>query len=130
MAIIVIFASSLFLASVLVFTKALELKFNRKNFALKLLGKLDEKAFAANLKIKFLGLQIIQSARYVVLVKTPQFFRKLASDAGTKILIAYKEREGMIMGKRNITSRGSVSFFLKKIDEGRGNSQGKIEESL
>ena len=130
MATIAIFASSLFLASILVLTKAIEIRLNKKSFVLRLLAKLDERATSTALRIKFLSLLLIQSARYMVLVKTPELFKEWVGETKNKVLVAYRERESVIMGKRNITNKGSVSFFLKKIDENRESGRGKIEESL
>lgn len=116
---IVVFASSLSVASILVLVKALELRFGKRNALLRLIGRLDAKALSAASSLKFRSLQLIQSARYIVLVKSKEVAKSLFEKAWDKIVIEYRERERVMMGQKNITNKGAVSFFLKKIDESK-----------
>lgn len=116
---IVVFASSLSVASILVLVKALELRFGKRNALLKLIGRLDAKALSTASSLKFRSLQLIQSARYIVLVKSKEVAKSLFEKAWGKIVIEYRERERVMMGQKNITNKGAVSFFLKKIDESK-----------
>ncbi len=125
---IVVFASSLFLTSILVLAKAIELKYNKRSFLLRLIGKLDQKAEAAINRLKFLCLLLIQSVRYLVLIRLPMILKEWAMDVKTKIMAEYRAKESVVMGRKNITNKGSVSFYLKKIDQGYKNGQGKIVE--
>lgn len=128
MATIVIFASSLSIASVLVLIKASELKHEKKNILLKLINQLDSKLNKLVPFLKFRSLQLIQSIRYLVLVKMGKIAKDLFCKAQEKILNEYKIRRGVIMGHKEIASNGSASFYLRKITEGKSNSRkGKIE---
>jgi hypothetical protein len=47
------------------------------------------------------------------------------------ILAEYRKRQEVIMGRKNIANKGSVSFYLKKITEDKKEGEkGKIEDSL
>lgn len=127
MATIVVFASSLSIASILVLVKAIELKFGRKNIFLELIRKLDNRAIAIISEVKFRNLQLIQTVRYIVLVQSKEVFRSFLDKIQEKIALEYRLRQEIVMGKRNITNRGSVSFYLKKITEEKGIEKGKIE---
>ncbi len=127
MATIVVFASSLSIASILVLVKAIELKFGKKNTFLELIRKLDNRAIAIISEVKFRNLQLIQTIRYIVLVQSKEVFRSFLDKMQEKIALEYRLRQEVVMGKRNITNRGSVSFYLKKITEEKGIEKGKIE---
>lgn len=124
---IVVFTSSLSIVSILVLVKALELKFGRKNTFLELIRKLDNRAIAIISEVKFRNLQLIQTVRYIVLVQSKEVFRSFLDKIQEKIALEYRLRQEVVMGKRNITNRGSVSFYLKKITEEKGIEKGKIE---
>jgi len=130
MATIIIFASSLLIASTLVSIKAIELRSSRKNFVLRLVGKLDSKSEILISNLKFRSLQFIQSVRYIFLVQLRTVCRHLFNWAHEKIMQEYKARQNFIMmGRKEISNKGSVSFYLKKITEHKGNSEkGKIED--
>ncbi len=130
MATIVVFASSLFVTTLIVLMKAIEIKYSKRNFLLKLISKLDTKGEFVTSRTKFLLLLLIQSVRYLVLVRVPMTLREQLDKIKLKILEEYRNQESLIMGQREIKNRGSVSFFLKKIDEGHKNGQGKIDEIL
>lgn len=127
MATIVVFASSLSIASILVLVKAIELKFGKKNIFLELIRKLDNRALTLISEVKFRNLQLIQTVRYIVLVQSKEVFRSFLDKIQEKIALEYRLRQEIVMGKRNITNRGSVSFYLKKITEEKGIEKGKIE---
>ena len=132
MATVVIFASSLFMASGLVLIKAIELRNEKKNFLLKLVNLLDSRFNKIISTLKFKSLQLIQSIRYIVLVEINRIAKDLFYQVQEKIISEYKKRqEIIIVGKKNIVNKGSVSFYLKKIAEDKGNGEkGKIEDDL
>jgi hypothetical protein len=117
---------------VLVAIKDFEVRRKKRNFALGALSRLDERSLALIAAIKFRGLQFIQSVRYIVLVEAKNFIIVLVKRYCNRIYSEYtKARERTIMGQKQIESRGSVSFFLKKITEEKsGIVKGKIEETL
>lgn len=129
---IIVFGSSLFLASGFVLIKAVELKYGRRNFILEIMAKLNSKSENFVSTLKFKVLQLVQSVRYIVLVKSKIVFKDLLDRAVEKILKEYKARQGtIIMGHKNISNNGAASFFLRKITEEKSNgTKGKIEESL
>ncbi len=120
---IAVFASSLALTLMLLVLKAIELRFGRKNFILRLLGKLDKRAENTILSLKFRALQVVQSFRYIVLVELRLAFQNWLFEMREKAIREYKVRESVIMGQKNIANKGSVSFFLKKIDETKRSGQ-------
>jgi hypothetical protein len=131
MATVVVFASSLSVASILVTVKALELKFGKRNFFLQLVSKLDSAVVSFLASIKFRSFQLIQSIRYIFLVQIRMLSKEIFLRVQAKIADEYKMSQSAIMGRKDITNRGSVSFYLKKISENRGNGEkGKIEEGL
>ncbi|NLE07447.1 MAG: hypothetical protein GX627_02440 [Parcubacteria group bacterium] len=124
---IVVFASSFVAMSALVGFKALELKDGKKNITLKCVGLFDRKAEKLISNIKFRFVQIIQTARFLVLVQVKVIFKKLLK----KIEADIKSKQTVLMGQKNIINKGSVSFYLKKIAEDKiNNGGGKIEESF
>lgn len=120
---IAVFASSLFITILLLTLKAIELRFSKKNFILRVLSKLDPRAEDTIASVKFRALQVVQSLRYIVLVEFRLAFQNWVFEMRERAVREYKVRESVIMGQKNITSRGSVSFFLKKIDEGKKSGQ-------
>lgn len=128
---IVVFSFSLFVAGIMVLIKVIELKRGKRNIFFKIIGKLDSLSISFVSTAKFRGLQLIQSMRYIVLVKAKtagkEWFLKIQKLA----LDEYRAKRNEIMGQKEIINRGSVSFFLKKITKDRENgNKGKIEESL
>jgi len=132
MATVFLFVFSLLAASVLVVVKAIEIKYGKKNLILNILSKLDSKVESFVLNLKFRILQIVQSVRYVVLVRAKEVCKNFLVKIEQKIMDEYKSRQSTIMmGRKDIANRGSVSFYLKKITEDKCNGQkGKIEQSL
>ncbi len=128
---IIVFASSLFVALVLVFIKYMELRNGNKNIILKFISKLDSKSNELVSAFKFKNLQLIQSIRYIVLVQIKKVVKDFFYETQDKILNEYKVRQSIMMGRKEIIGNGSASFYLKKITEDRSNGdKGKIEESL
>jgi len=125
---IVIFISSLLTASILVIIKAVELKYGKKNIILRLLSRLDLKSEQFVAELKFKALQLIQSVRYIILVQSKAVCKSLLYKIEEKIMDEYKAKQSaIIMGRKNITNKGAVSFYLKKITEERYNAhRGKI----
>lgn len=131
MTIVLVFLGSLFCASALVMLKDLEVRRKKKNFALGILGRLDEKSLALASSIKYRSLQFIQSIRYIILVEAKNFLFAWAKDSWQRIYSEYlKARERALSGQKEINSRGSVSFYLKKITDEKGGVKGRIEETL
>jgi hypothetical protein len=125
---IIVFGSSLFVSFVLICLKAIELKFQKRNFILRILGLLDGKVAKFTEAVKFRTLQIIQSVRYLVLVHSKSVAQEKLTKIQNRIISEYQTREQKLMGKRDINSSGSVSFYLKKIATEKG--AGRIEEDL
>lgn len=128
---IVIFASSLFLALLILILKSIESKRGKPDALLALVNLLNPKVEKFIEAFKFKCLQIIQTVRYVVLIKTREYIEDLISQVQEKFFNAYKVRQEILMGRKHIMNKGSVSFYLKKVAEYKGNGiKGKIEESL
>ncbi len=132
MATIVVFALSLLVASALLVLKAVELRRGRKNMVLEFMGRLDAKSEILVSSLKFRGLQLIQSLRYIALVQTKTICKNLLDKVEEKIMNEYRARQSAIMmGRKNISGNGSASFYLKKITENKDSGEkGKIEENL
>jgi hypothetical protein len=126
---IIVFVSSLLVSAMLVLIKAIELKFGKKNFLLELVCKLDYKAVNLINTVKFRNLQLIQTIRYIILIQSKEWFRTIWHRLQERMALEYQLRQEIMMGKRNISSRGSVSFYLKKIGEEKG-AKGVIEDHL
>ncbi|MFH0804469.1 MAG: hypothetical protein V1896_02620 [Candidatus Zambryskibacteria bacterium] len=125
---IVVFASSLFATIALVSFKAVELKCGKKNFAMSCICRLDDKSDKFVSGLKFKALQLIQSTRYIMLVQIKAVCKNLLHKVEERIAHEYKMKHTMIMGQKDIINKGSVSFYLKKITEGKsGGERGKIE---
>jgi hypothetical protein len=128
---IVVFVSSLFVALAFLGLKAVEIKYGKKNILLDLLSRFDLRTDKLISDLKFRSLQLIQSARYIVLVQTKAVCKKLLETVEEKIMDEYRARYTMIMGQKEIAGNGSASFYLKKISEDKSSGRkGKIEESL
>jgi hypothetical protein len=129
MATIIVFGSSLSVASILLGVKAFELRCGRKNAALGLLCRLDSRFDRLVANLKFRMLQLVQSVRYILFVQSKVVFRDLVDTLMEKIIHEYKTRQSsIIMGRKEIVSNGSASFYLKKITEDKSNvGRGKIE---
>lgn len=131
MATIVVFASSLFVTSAFVSLKAVELRYGKKNIILELIGKFDSKCDCCVSNLRFRSLQLVQSIRYIMLVQIKEVCKDLFYKVKEKIKEEYKIRQNTMMGQKDITNKGSVSFYLKKITEDKCNGEkGKIEDCL
>jgi len=127
---IVVFGSSLLIVLILLLIKAMELKYENKNIVLRSLGRFDSKFESVVLNFKFRSLQLIQSIRYIIFVHLKEVSRDYLKKIEEKAVNEYKKRQDVIMGKKEIESKGSVSFYLKKITEEKGNGEkGKIEDT-
>ena len=93
------------------------------------IGKFDRQCYNCISNLKFRGLQLVQSARYIIFVQIKTVLKNLFEMAIEKIMIEYKKRQdAIIMGKKDIFDKGSASFYLNKITEGKSNGgRGKIE---
>jgi hypothetical protein len=128
---IVVFISSFFIALVFLTLKTIEIKYEKRNIFCELLGKFDATAHKLIVDLKFKSLQLIQSARYIVLIEAKEFAKKLFEKLEQKIINEYHAHHIMIMGQKEIATTGSASFYLRKITEDKNNgTKGKIEDSL
>lgn len=128
---VVIFGSSLFLATVLVLLQAWELRRSKKNIILRIIAKLDPHAERLLETLRFRILQAIQTVRFIILVWAKEFVQSLSSRAQERLLKEFESRKEVVMGKKDIKSNGSVSFYLRKIKEEKSNGEkGKIEDNL
>jgi len=132
MATTIVFASSLLVVSALIITKAIELKREKKNMILGILSKLDSKSDRFISAIKFKSLQLVQSIRYLALVRSKEIFNESFNNVKEKIKEELRTKHNIIiMGRKEIASKGSASFYLKKITEDKNNGEkGKIEDGL
>jgi hypothetical protein len=129
MATIVIFASSLALALILVLFRTFEIKYGKNNFVLGGLRRIDTKSEKLISILKFKWLQISQSLRYIVSVQMKEYFKNLFKKLEEKVIEQYKIKQSTIMGQKQIPSNGSASFYLKKISEDKENTKkGKIND--
>jgi len=134
MATITIFASSLFVATCLVFIKSIELYWGNKNLLLKILSRFEGGAETLISSLKFRGLQLVQSVRYILFVQSRMYFRSIVEKILQKMADEYKKRQDELMGRKDIINKGAVSFYLKKITEDKTREhlgeRGRIEEEL
>jgi hypothetical protein len=125
---IVVFASSLFVTSAFVSIKAVELKSGRKNIVLELIGKFDRECDHCVSVFRFRCLQFVQTIRYILFVQLKEIIKHFWNHMHQKIKHEYKIRQEIIMGRKEISSNGSASFYLKKITEDKCKGEkGKIE---
>lgn len=123
-----IFSSSLFFAVVLVILKAFDIRSGKQNFIARIISRLDNKSTELIKNIKFRSFQFIQTLRYIFLVKTKNAIEVFFSDLFARVRDEYLEREKVFMGRKDISNKGAVSFFLKRIkDEKAFSNKGKIE---
>jgi len=118
---IVVFGSSLVLSFAIFVMKKLEISQNNENFVLKKIRKLDPYAEKLIATLKFRLLQAIQSIRYIVVVHIPAIISRHAEKLKEDALKEYRARHERLMGRKDISNKGAVSFFLKKIDENKRN---------
>ncbi len=131
MATILVFGISLFTSFSLVLLKAFEIKFGRKNFILRSISALDSGSSSLIGSLKFRTLQFIQTVRYIVIVRIREMVNEYILGLQERIAKEYHIQQETLMGRRNLSSKGSVSFYLKRITENKSTPGiGKIEESL
>lgn len=128
---IVVFASSLFITLAFISIKALELKSGKKNIILELIGKFDARCDNCVSVFRFRSLQFVQTLRYVLFVQLKKIIKHFWDQIHERIKHEYKIRQEIIMGRKQIATNGSASFYLKKISEDKSNGEkGKIEDCL
>ncbi|MBN2094311.1 MAG: hypothetical protein JW740_03025 [Candidatus Zambryskibacteria bacterium] len=124
---ITVFNISLIVVLLFLFVKTLEIKYKKQSIASRFRDKLDVLSQKLISNLKFKWLQFIQSLQYIILIKAKILFKNVLVKIEAKIMNEYHAKQNTIMGgQRNISNRGSVSFYLKKISEGKTTS-GKIE---
>lgn len=125
---ITIFASSLFFATFIIALKAFNIKSGREIRIHALIGKFDNKSTKLIANIKFLFFQTIQSIRYIFIVKIKDPFINFVTKEISRIANEYESSQRILMGRKDISKKGAVSFYLRKIEEERVNiGKGKIE---
>lgn len=128
---IIIFGASLLIAALMLTFKWLEFKRGQQNLVLRFVSRLDSHSVNLVMTVKFRGLQIIQTLKYLILVRGRLLLKEWLIKTEAKIMEEYhKKQEVILMGKKDILNKGAVSFYLKKITENKGNEKGKIEDSL
>lgn len=131
MATIIVFASSLSIASILLILKAIELRFSRRNILLRFVSRFDAKVLSILEILRFRFFQLIQTVRYVLMVKSVEMFKDLFFKVEHRLISEYRVRQENMMGRRNIINKGSVSFYLKKIAEDKViGEKGQIVEEI
>lgn len=131
MATIIVFASSLSIASILLILKAIELRFSRRNILLRFVSRFDAKVLSILEILRFRFFQLIQTVRYVLMVKSVEMFKDLFFKVEHRLMNEYRVRQENMMGRRNIINKGSVSFYLKKIAEDKViGEKGQIVEEI
>ena len=127
---IIIFASALFLAFLLISIKAVELKCGKRNSAFNLLCRLDHKSEKLVDDLKLHWHQLTQSGRYLISVRLKILIKNWIVKIIEKVINEYKNKQSTIMGHRDIILGGTASsFYLKKIAETRNGDKGKIEDN-
>ena len=105
------------------------MKFGKKSIILIIIGKLDKRAETLATFIKFKSLQLIQIVRYMISIKAKEIIKDLSNKVQNKLADEYRARQEIIMGRKNIVSKGPASFYLKKISENKESGEkGKIED--
>jgi len=131
MAVVIVFGSSFILALCIFTLKYFELRRGKSNFLLRFVSRFDSRAEELVAASKFRILQLIQSARYVVLVHIPAVIDRAIEKTKESILQELDARRNMLRGQKDISNKGAVSFFLKKIDENKRNGErGEINEEM
>ena len=131
MTLITLFIASLLLIILMLIAKALELRSQKYSFILSIFKRLDNRALVVISDFKFRVLQVIQTVRYILLVSIPALIRQLVDDAKNHAMREYRNSQEVLMGRKNIVNKGSVSFYLKKIQEDKLNTEkGEIQESI
>lgn len=128
-AIIIFGLSTLFVLSIVI-SKLIEQKTNRTILLLKVLRKFDPNAESFITKFRYRTLQLIQTVRYILIVHIPQIIREIGSEIHQGAMREYRISQSIIMGRKNITNKGAVSFYLKKIKEERESGRGEIQDNM
>ena len=87
---VVVFSSSLFIATAMVIIKAIELRRGKINFLLALFRKFDSHSDKFVAKMKFIALQLLQSARYIILIQIKETCKSLLEKVEKKIAEEYQ----------------------------------------
>lgn len=128
---IVIFGVSIFFAFTILLLKMLYLHRGRDGFVLRFLGRCDPWTERLTSATKFRTLQIIQSVRYLFLLRLPEIVSQTAKKYKGRLVLKLENKRNLLMGRKEITNKGAVSFFLKKMDEAKKNGhKGEINEIL
>ncbi len=128
---IIVFGSSLFIASALVVLQGLELRKSKKNIILSLIARLDPYSEKLLETLRFRLLQIIQTVRFIIFVWSREFLKSYSDRLRERIFREFEMRRRVVMGEKEIRNNGSVSFYLRKIKEEKTTvGKGKIEDEL
>ncbi len=128
---IVFFFVSLFIVFVLFVLKLVSVSKNRDIFPLNIFRITDPKAEKLIDYLKYKIYQIVQTLRFLVIVKMPEVLKHEKNKMQEKIAEKIDKQRDVILGKINIKDNGSSSFYLKEISEQAKNEEkGRIDESL
>lgn len=130
---VIIFAVSFLLLSILFLSKHREAITGEKNSLGKALTPLDNKASKVLYAIHYRFYQLVQTIKFVFLVKIPEKGRVKIHKTKDSVVKEYKKQKDVIMGKKELNQNGSASFFLRKIDETKNKKEndserGRIED--
>jgi len=129
MFLIILFSISLLVLLVLLIGKAIEIKRGNKNWVTAGIAKLDPKAGSLIFAVSFRIRQAIQVVKYIVLVLIPNKAESSLRQAKSTAIKEYKKQKEIVMGKKDLSSNGGASFFLKKMKEGmEAEKGGTIED--
>lgn len=128
MTLIIIFLVSTSLIILLLTLKGIDERRIEPNFVSRYLSRFDVKSEIFINYLKFKTLQIIQTLRYIFIVKVSKYFAEQNYKLKTWIIDELDKKQKIFMGRKEISKKGAVSFYIKKIEDNRTVSgKGKIE---
>jgi hypothetical protein len=128
---IITFGSSFLLLVILFVGKSSEQKSGNKNFINKAAGLLDGLASKILDFLYFRWKQISQTVRYIIFIMIPHRSEEAFRQMKGKAVNQYNKQRDSLMGKKDLVSSSSASFFIKKIREDKKNTkEGKIDDLL
>lgn len=122
----VVFGVSLFIAVLIVMLKHLELRSSKRHFLLSPLSKFDNQVQKLMRAAENLMLTLLKSLQHLIMISLKNAINKSWLHTKNRILHEYRIREEIILGRKHIPNRGSVSFYLRKIDEAKNGNKGEI----
>lgn len=130
-----VFAASVVVLTILFLSKHREVKTGERTFLGKFLSKFDVQTGNVLEKTRYRFYQIVQTIRYLFLVHIPEKSKVKISKTKESVASRYSKQKDAIMGKKELNSNGSSSFFLRKVTEhknagsgGENGERGRIED--